>query len=214
MSITLYTNPFSRGRAIHWLLEELAVPYRIELLDFARGQHKTPQFLAINPMGKVPAIVHETNGQSVVVTESAAICCYLADAFPGRGLAPPIGSPLRAAWLRWMFFAAGCLEPAVMDQFFPRAQPAREGSLGYGSLRSVMTTLDDVIGTGWLLGNDFSSLDVYLGSTLHWAQMVKAIVPTPKMSAYVARCEARPSWKRMSDQSAGMAAELQPQTTN
>ena len=115
--ITFYTNPMSRGRIVHWLLEELGVPYDMKILDFEKGDHKKPDYLKINPMGKVPAIVH----RGVVVTEAAAICTYLADAYPKAGLAPALDDPQRGTYLRWIFFGAGCIEPAIVDKMFASA---------------------------------------------------------------------------------------------
>ena len=114
--VTLYTNPMSRGRTVHWLLDELGAPYDVKVLDLAKGEQKTPEYLAINPMGKVPAIVH----RGVVVTEAAAICVYLADAFPKAGLAPKLDDLKRGTYLRWIFFGVGALDPAVVDKLFGR----------------------------------------------------------------------------------------------
>ena len=120
-TIVFYTNPMSRGRIVHWMLEEIGAPYRTELLSFDKNEHKTPAFLAINPMGKVPTIVH----RGVVVTEAAAICTYLADAFPKAGLAPAFDDPARGTYLRWMFFGAGCIEPAIIDRMLERPATLR-----------------------------------------------------------------------------------------
>jgi len=114
--VTLYSNPMSRGRTVQWLLDELGAPYDLKVLDLAKSEQKAPEYLAINPMGKVPAIVH----RGVVVTEAAAICVYLADAFPQAGLAPKLDDPKRGTYLRWIFFGVGCFEPAVMDKMFGR----------------------------------------------------------------------------------------------
>ena len=127
--IVFYTNPQSRGRIVHWMLEETGAPYRMELLSFEKNEHKAPAYLAINPMGKVPAIVH----RGVVVTEVAAILTYLADAFPKAGLAPKLDDPARGTYLRWMFFGAGCLEPALIDRMLDRPVPERTAALAYGS---------------------------------------------------------------------------------
>src|SRR4030095_11890258 len=127
-TLVFYTNPMSRGRIVHWMLEEVGAPYRMEILSFDKNEHKAPAYLAINPMGKVPTIVH----RGVVVTEAAAICAYLADAFPKAGLAPALDDPARGTYLRWMFFGAGCLEPALVDQMLNRPQTERRGGRGYG----------------------------------------------------------------------------------
>ena len=123
--VVFYSNPMSRGGIVHWMLEELGAPYRYEVVDLEKGEQKTPRFLAINPMGKVPAIVH----RGTVVTECAAICAYLADAFPAAKLAPPTDSPARGSYYRWLFFAAACVDAAVVDRAMQRPPPARTGPL-------------------------------------------------------------------------------------
>ena len=115
--VTFYHNPMSRGRIAHWMLEESGAPYDVKILSFEKGEHKAPEYLAINPMGKVPAIVH----RGTVVTEAAAICAYLADAFPQNDLAPALDDPARGTYYRWLFFGAGCIEPALVDRLFARA---------------------------------------------------------------------------------------------
>src|SRR5688572_6450378 len=170
--ISFYTNPFSRGRIVHWMLEEVGAPYKVELLDFERGEHKQASYLQLNPMGKVPAIVH----RGVVVTEGAAICSYLADAFPVAKLAPLPSEPARGTYFRWLFFAAGCIEPAGIDKTSPRSVEVRPSALGYGSYDDVMNTIEKAVTPGpYLLGDRFSAADVYLGSQLVWGLMVKSI---------------------------------------
>jgi glutathione S-transferase len=129
-AIAFYHNPQSRGRIVHWMLEEVNAPYEIKVVDFDKKEHKSPAFLAINPMGKIPAIVH----RNTVVTECAAICAYLADAFPSAGLAPALDDPQRGTYLRWLFFGAGCVEPAIIDHMFSRPPPSRPTAMGYGNL--------------------------------------------------------------------------------
>src|SRR5882757_6564464 len=114
--IVFYHNPQSRAQMAHWMLEEADAPYKIMPIDFAKGESRTPEFLAINPMGKLPTIVH----RGIVVTETAAIISYIADAFPDAGLAPPPGDPLRGTYYRWLFFGAGCFEPALLDKMMKR----------------------------------------------------------------------------------------------
>src|SRR6201987_4930570 len=136
--LILYTNPMSRGRIARWMLEEVGQPYKTEVLDYASTM-KGPAYLAINPMGKVPALRHG----DVVVTECAAICAYLADAFPQSGLAPPPGSRLRAPYYRWLFFTAGPVEAAVSNRALGFAvPPERERMMGYGNIVNVMKTLE------------------------------------------------------------------------
>ncbi|MET0659336.1 MAG: glutathione S-transferase family protein [Steroidobacteraceae bacterium] len=196
--IVFYHNPQSRGRIAHWMLEEAGAPYRIELLSFEARDHKKPAYLAINPMGKIPAIVHK----GVVVTEVAAICAYLADAFPQAQLAPPSNDAMRGTYLRWLFFAAGCVEPAVVDRMLARPAATRPEALGYGSYEDVMNALEQAIAPGpFILRDRFSAADVYLASQLGWGMMVKGIEPRATFQAYVARCQDRPAFKRFSAQS-------------
>ena len=188
--LVFYTHPMSRGRIVRWMLEELGQPYRTEILDFATTM-KAPAYLALNPMGKVPAIRH---GQTVV-TEAAAICAYLADAFPMAGLAPPLGDPLRGPYFRWMFFAAGPLEAAIVNQTLGVTVPAeKRGMVGYGSYDDAIKGLAHALGQGpYLLGERFSAADVYFGSTLGWGMMTKQIEGRPEFQAYVGRLMARPA---------------------
>ncbi len=140
----------SRGRIVHWLLDELGVPYDMKVLDFEKGEHKKPGYLKINPMGKVPAIVH----RGIVVTECGAICVYLADAFPQAGLAPALDDPQRGTYLRWIFFGAGCFEPAIIDKMFARPAVERKGALGYGSYEDTLNALETALKPGpYILGD-------------------------------------------------------------
>ena len=196
-TITFYHNPQSRGRIAHWMLEESGAPYEIKVVDFGKMQHKAKDFLAINPMGKIPAIVH----RGTVVTESAAICAYLADAFPAAGLAPALEDPKRGTYLRWLFFGAGCVEPAIIDHMFSRPAPSRPAALGYGNFPDTVNTLEQAITPGpFVLGERFSAADVYLGSAIGWGLMMKALEPRPAFGAYLARLSARPAYKRFSAQ--------------
>src|SRR5215475_11414660 len=157
--IVFYHNPLSRARIVHWMLEEAGAPYRMELVNFEKGEHKKPAFLAVNPMGKLPAIVH----RGVAVTESAAICAYLADAFPAAGLAPPVSAPERGAYYRWMFFGAGCVDPALMDRMMSRPAVPRPSSNGYGCYEDTMNALEKALSPGpYILGDRFSAADVYV----------------------------------------------------
>jgi len=203
--ITLYTHPMSRGHIAHWMLEEVGVPYRIELIDFDRGTNKSPAFLALNPMGKVPTIVH----RGVVVTEAAAVCAYLADAFPQAGLAPALDDPRRGTYLRWLFFAAGCGEPALLDKVSPRKDPPPSRSIGYGSYDEVIAALESAIRPGpYVLGEQFSAADVYVGSLIGWGMMVKSIEPRPAFVAYAKRLDERPAMQRVNQQCEKLAEQL------
>lgn len=192
--ITFYHNPMSRGRIVHWMLEELGEPYETKILSFEKGEHKTPEFLAINPMGKLPTIVH----RGTVITEAAAICTYLADAFPRAGLAPALDDPARGTYLRWLFFGAGCVEPALIDRMFSRPRVERESALGYGSYESMLAGLERAMTPGpFILGAKFSAADVYMGSQIGWGTMVKALEPRPVLQAYFERLSARPAYQRV-----------------
>ena len=191
--LVLYTNPRSRGRMARWMLEEVAQPYRTEVLDFGTTM-KAPAYLAINPMGKVPALRH---GEAVV-TEVAAICAYLADAFPQANLAPPPGDRLRAPYYRWLFFAAGPVEAAVSNKALGFAvPPEREGMMGYGSLERVMKVLEDAMSRAdYLVGGRFSAADVYIGSQIGFGLMFGTIEKRPAFQQYWQRLGARPAYTR------------------
>jgi len=190
--LVFYTHPMSRGRIVRWMLEELGQPYRTELLSYGPAM-KSPAYLAINPMGKVPAITHG----DVVVTEGAAICAYLADAFPGAGLAPPQGDPARGPYYRWMFFAAGPLEAAVTHRSLglpDSADPEARGRLGYGRLEDVLAALEGAIGgSEYLVGGRFSAADVVVSSQLAYGMMFRLIDARPVFERYVARLRERPA---------------------
>ena len=188
--LTFYTNPQSRGRIVRWMLEEVGVPYDTVLLDYGTTM-KAPEYLAINPMGKVPAIRHG----DAVVTEVAAICAYLADAFPQAGLAPAPGSRLRGTYYRWLFFAAGPVEAAVSNQALGFVvPPGRERMMGYGSYAEVMRALEGAVSqSDYLLGDTFSAADVYLGSHLGFGMQFGTIEKRPAFEAYWARLSARPA---------------------
>lgn len=194
--VIFYHNPRSRAQMVHWMLEELGAPYRIAPIDFEKGDNRTPEFLAINPMGKLPTIVH----RGVPVTETAAIIAYLADAFPAAGLAPAIDDPARGTWLRWIVFGASCFEPALLDTMMKRPE-APKMSTGYGSYEDVLHALETMLDPGpWILGDRFSAADVYVGAELAWATMFGApgIADRPKLAAYVEQVKARPAYQRVS----------------
>ena len=189
--IIFYTNPQSRGQTVRWMLEELGEPYETVLLDYGTTM-KSAGYLAINPMGKVPAIRHGRH----IVTESAAICAYLADAYPQVGLAPAPSD--RAAYYRWLFFAAGPVESAMLDHF-RKIVPEGEQKLmaGYGSWEDVLNALEIAVAdTEWIAGDRFSAADVYAGSAIDWPAKFGMIQPTPKMAAYLERLRARPAYGR------------------
>jgi glutathione S-transferase len=188
--LVFYTNPMSRGRIVRWMLEEVGQPYRTELLEYGTTM-KTPEYLAINPMGKVPALRH---GETVV-TEGAAICCYLADAFPDAGLAPPPGDKLRGPYYRWMFFAAGPVEAATTNKAFGFEVPAeRRSMVGYDSLATVMSVLEAaLVEREYLVGDRFTAADAYVGSHVGWGMRFGTIEKRPAFERYFERLSARPA---------------------
>jgi glutathione S-transferase len=189
-SLTFYTNPMSRGRIVRWMLEEVGQPYETVLLDYSTTM-KAPDYLAINPMGKVPAIRHG----DTVVTEAAAICAYLADAFPDAGLAPPPGNPLRGPYYRWMFFAAGPVEAAVTGKSLGLLAPAdKKRMAGYGSFEETIDTLERCIAPGpYICGEQFTAADVYVGSQIGWGMMFGSIDRRPAFEDYFGRMSSRPA---------------------
>ncbi len=192
--IVFHTNPMSRGRIVRWMLEELGVEYRTVVQDYGTSM-KSPEYLAINPMGKVPALQH----RGVVVTEAAAICAYLADAFPEAGLAPDPGDPLRGPYLRWLFFAAGPVEAAVSANALGQLPPPEKaGFVGYGSYEQTMDTLEAAAASAspWLLGERFSAADVYVGSQVDFGLAFKSIPARPAFAAWAERLRARPAYRK------------------
>ena len=194
--VIFYHNPRSRAQMAHWMLEEVGAPYQIRHIDFEKGENRTPEFLAINPMGKLPTIVH----RGVTVTETAAIIAYLADAFPAAGLAPALDDPKRGTWLRWIVFGASCFEPALLDTMMKRADVPKM-TVGYGSYEDVLGALEVMLEPGpWILGEVFSAADVYVGAELTWAASFGApgILDRPKLAAYIERVKARPAHQKVS----------------
>ncbi|AYO80444.1 MULTISPECIES: glutathione S-transferase family protein [Sphingobium] len=204
--VLLYTNPMSRGQIARWMLEEVGAPYEAVILDYAGGM-KTADYRAINPMGKVPAIVH--GGK--VVTECAAICAYLADAFPAAGLAPATDD--RADYYRWLFFAAGPVEAAVTNKAMGFVLPeGRERSAGYGSLDDTLDTLETAVtGRSWICGGTFTAADVYVGAQIDWGLTFGTIPSRPAFEAYAARLRERPAYKRQKEIDNALIAEMQKQ---
>jgi glutathione S-transferase len=191
--LVFYTNPMSRGRIVRWMLEEVGQPYRTELLDYGTTM-KAPEFLAINPMGKVPTLRH----RDTIVTEGAAICAYLADAFPEACLAPPHGDRLRGPYYRWLFFAAGPLEAAWTNHALGFiVPPERERMIGYGNFAAVLDTLEGAVSQGpYLAGDTFTAADLYVGSQLGFGLQFGMIEKRPAFVEYVGRLSARPAAMR------------------
>lgn len=191
MTLTFYTNPMSRGRIARWMLEETGAEYETVVLDYASSM-KAEDYLAINPMGKVPAIVHDGH----IVTECAAICAYLADAFPDAGLAPPVDQ--RAAYYRWLFFAAGPVEQAVTMKAIAVDPPAeKSGMLGFGSFDKMVDVLEAAVSaTPYVAGEAFSAADVYVGSQIAWGMQFGTLPKRDGFTAYLGRILARPAYAR------------------
>ena len=187
--LTFYTNPLSRGRTVRWMLEELGRPYDTVVLEFGAAM-KAPTYLAVNPMGKVPALVHGTE----IVTEAAAICTYLADAFPEAALMPD----RRGAFYRWMFFGAGPLEQAVINGSMGwEPAPEMAGRVGYGSMADVLATLSNHLAHNrYFCGEEFSAADVYVGSQIGWGLGFETLPATPELVAYWNRIKDRPALLR------------------
>ena len=196
--VKFYYNPMSRGRMVHWMLEEVGAEYEIQFLDWKKRDHKSPEYLKINPMGKIPAIIH----RSTVITETPAICAYLADAFPSAGLAPEIHSADRGSYYRWLFFGAGCIEAAIFDKKYPRANSPQSSYLGYGSYDDTMNTLEKAVTNGYLVGNKFSAADLYISSQIGWALANKDIEAKPAFVLYHKMCTERPAFKRFMEKAA------------
>lgn len=192
--LIFFTNPKSRGRIARWMLEEVGAPYTTEVVFYGDAM-KSAGYRAINPMGKVPALRHGTR----TVTETAAICAYLADAFPEAGLAPPLDA--RDQYYRWLFFAAGPLEAAVTNTALGFvAPPERRAMMGYGSLADVLDTLEKAVADKpYIAGDDFSAADVYVGSQIGWGLLFGTIERRPAFEAYWSGLSERPAYKRAND---------------
>lgn len=203
-TLVFYTNPMSRGQIVRWMLEEVGAPYRTQILGYGTSM-KGPAYLAINPMGKVPAIVHDGK----TVTECAAICAYLADAFPEAGLAPAPAD--RADYYRWLFFAAGPLEQAITARHFgiePDAEQQRMA--GFGTLGLALDALEGAVaGKAFVAGDRFSAADVYVGSQIDWGLQFGTIPSRPAFEAYVTPLRERAGYKRAKDIDNALIAEMQ-----
>jgi glutathione S-transferase len=201
--LTLYHASPSRSSVTRWMLEEVGEPYDIHLLSLTKGENRTPDYLAINPMGKVPALRHG----DVVITEGAAICTYLADEFPRAKLNVPIGDPRRGVYLKWLFFGPSCIEPAIMDRAFPRKEEARRSALGYGDVDTVIDVVAKAVTKGpYLMGEQFTAADVVIGAGLRWGMLFKLLPERPEFTAYVGRLSARPALQRADDKDKELAA--------
>jgi glutathione S-transferase len=206
--IVFYTNPMSRGRIVRWMLEEIGQPYRTEIMGYAETM-KGAEYLAINPMGKVPAIRHG----DTVVTEGGAICAYLADAFPDAGLAPKLGDKARGTYFRWLFFAAGPIEGAVSAKSMGwTATDDKSRMLGWGRYEDVMNAIEIAVSQGdYLLGDRFSAADVYFGSHVGWGMQFGGIEKRPAFESYFARLSERPAAVRAREIDDALVAEMNAQ---
>jgi glutathione S-transferase len=205
-AVTLYHSPQSRSSGALTLLEELGAPFKLHLLNMKAGEQRQPAYLAINPMGKVPAIRH---GEALV-TEQAAIFIYLADLFPEAGLAPAIGDPLRGPYLRWMAFYAACYEPALVDKAMKRDQAPLAMST-YGDWDTMLGAVTSQLAKGpYMLGDKFTAADVLWGGGLGWGRMF-GIVPNdePTIAAYVERVTTRPAFVKVAAEDVERAAAHQ-----
>ncbi len=203
-ALIFYTNPMSRGQIVRWMLEEVGAPYETQILGYGTSM-KDAAYLAINPMGKVPAIVHDGR----TVTECAAICAWLADAFPAARLAPVPAE--RADYYRWLFFAAGPLEQAITAKQFgfePGADQQRMA--GFGSLAAVLDALEGAVaGKAFVAGDRFSAADVYVGSQIDWGLQFGTIPSRPAFEAYVAPLRERAGYQRAKEIDNALIAEMQ-----
>jgi len=201
--LTLYHAAPSRSSVVHWMLEEIGEPYDLNVLKLSAGDQRKADYLAINPQGKVPALRHG----DVVITEVAAICAYLADAFPQAKLAVPIGDPRRGVYFQWLFFGPSCIEPAMMDKSFPRNPAPPPTALGYRDLDTLLDVLVKAIGNGpHLMGEQFTAADVVIGAGLRWGMAFKMIPERPALVAYVERLAQRPAWQRAEAKDKDLAA--------
>lgn len=183
----------SRAAIARWMLEEVGAPYDVHVLDRQSEEQRGAAYLKINPMGKVPALKHG----DVVVTEVSAICLYLAEAFPKGGLNVPVGDVLRGQFLKWLFFAPSCVEPAVLDVAFPRKETAPRGAVGYGDFDTVMNVVADAVRDGpYIVGERFTAADVVIGSQLNWGQSFGVIPKREEFNVYLERLKERPAFKR------------------
>jgi glutathione S-transferase len=202
--LTFYTNPMSRGQTIRWMLEEIGEPYETVILDYGTTMKAEP-YLSINPMGKVPAIVHDGK----VVTEVAAICCYLADAFPQAGLAPD--PEHRADYYRWIFFTSGPVEAAFTAKSMGwEVPPDRQAMAGFGSYETAMNTLEKALtAKTYIAGDRFTAADLFVGAMVNFMLTFKLLEPRPMFTDYARRMTDRDAYRRASEIDGKLIAEMQ-----
>jgi glutathione S-transferase len=205
-TITLFHAPNSRSTGTLILLEELGVPYDLRVVNMKAGEQRQAAYLAVNPMGKVPAILH----RDVLVTEQVAIYIYLADLFPQAALAPGVNDMRRGSFLRWMVFYASCFEPAVVDVAMKR-EPGPANMSPYGNFDIMMSTLTAQLQAGpYLLGQDFSAADVLWGTALQWTTGFGLVPASPAIKAYIERISSRPAVDRVRQKDAALAEQQKP----
>lgn len=203
-----YHAPQTRSFVICWLFAELGIEPELRLLNLKKGEHKRPEYLAINPMGKVPTVVHK----GVVITETPAICAYLADAFPAAELAPAFDDPARGRYFRAFFFYSGCVEPAASDRALKR-EPGPPTQLGYGSYESMIAGLKDIIGSGpYVLGERFTAADIMLGAGVGYFDDFGLLPDEPTFKRYVERVRSRPAYQHAMAKDALLLEQLTSQT--
>jgi len=201
-ALTLYHHPHSRSAGARVMLEELGVDYRIELVNLQAGEQRRPEFLALNPLGKLPTLVDG----DIVVTEQVAVYLHLADRFPEAGLAPAIGDPARGEYLRWMVYYASCFEPAVVDRSQKR-EPAEPMISPYRDFDSMLAALEAQIAKGpWVLGERFSAADVLWGTALNWTTQFGLVPKSEVIEQYIERAKARPAFQRAAAKDAELLA--------
>ncbi|HEU0060100.1 MAG TPA: glutathione S-transferase [Hyphomicrobiaceae bacterium] len=198
--LVLYHAAPSRSSIVHWMLEELGQPYELQLVSFKKGENRQPAYLAVNPMGKVPALKHG----DTVITEAAAICAYLADEFPQAKLNIPVGDARRGTYLKWLFFGPSCVEPAIAERAFPRREPPARSALGFGDFDTVVDVLAKAAGAAspYLLGDRFTAADVVIGSGLRWGTMFKLLPERAEFKPYMATLAERPALRRATEKDA------------
>jgi glutathione S-transferase len=200
--VTLFHSPQSRSAGALVLLEELGADYELHVLNLKKGEQRGADYLAVNPMGKVPAIVHDGS----LVTEQGAVYTYLADLYPEAGITPAIGDALRGPYLRWLFYYGSSFEPALVDRSLKR-EPAPASTSPYGDYETMLKTLTDQLGKGpYLLGDRFTAADVLWGSALRWTTMFKLVPETPVVVAYIGHVTSRPAFARAAKIDADLVA--------
>ena len=202
--ITLYHASPSRSSIVLWMLEEIGQPYDIKLVTLSKGENLKPEYLAINPMGKVPALKHG----DTTITEVAAICTYLADEFPDKKLNVAVGTPRRGEYLKWLFFGPSVIEPAMTDRAFPRKEDPRAAALGWRDFDTVLDIVSKAVAKGpYLMGEQFTAADIVIGSGLRYGMMFKLIPERKEFQDYIGRFATRPAALRAAEKDKELSAQ-------